>query len=111
MHKVGKLNLEFTGRTSWKARVYRGKELVADAAPVCWRRDFKNGTVLVWPRKGDAFSGAFVVAIAEAKDNNSRPMEFKEFISVFEVELTGGQITDDRTGHVGLEARVMRRIT
>jgi hypothetical protein len=115
-HKVGSLDVRFTGRRTWKAVVRRGGEVIADDAPVAWDRDRHRD-----PETGEFFQDVcfrnrdealkynelrepFVIAVITAKDYSVLPHEFEEFRNVLEVVSTGRVLNDSKTGKAGFNS-------
>lgn len=97
MHKVDGFELEFTARTSWTARVYKGGKEVADV-PVAWadqmiwdRTAKAPGEFIVWftttLKAADwAQRSEAIIAIAHAVDPTEQPRRFKQFSRLYKVQ-------------------------
>lgn len=97
MHRLGNYDLEFTGRNTWRARVYENGVLVEEV-PVAWRDQIifnkaekRPETFLVWftnEAKAEEFlsrGGGQLISLASARDPNAHPRVFKEFVSLYRV--------------------------
>ena len=124
-HRVGGLDVRFTGRRTWKAVIRRGGEMIAGNAPVAWDRDRHRD-----PLTGEFFQDVgfrdrnealkynelrepFVIAVITAKDYSVLPHEFEEFRNVLEVVPTGRVLNDSKTGEAGynsIETKVVRSL-
>lgn len=99
-HKVDGFELSYTSRTSWKANVRAGGELIA-VVPVTWgnhcRRDpeTKQLRQTVWFQRESELLQAmnsqepFLVAVAEAWNPEADVPAFRRFTAVFRVMATG----------------------
>src|SRR5262245_46482583 len=115
-HTVDGLGLEYTSRTSWKARLYEAGALLG-VVPVAWSNDFRVNRntrkryLRVWYKdhaelvEQMASDQPFVVALAEAKDPEAPAREFKRFVGVFRVKATG-----QRLGEQTIETEVLERL-
>jgi hypothetical protein len=112
-HPVDGFDLRFAGRRSWKAERRKHGRLV-DLIPVAWtkgRRAEANEIFqeLWYQNPAEIVSRAadhtpFAIALAVAKDYNTLPHAFREFVGVFEVVPTGRKLSDN-----SIETRVLRR--
>lgn len=115
-HEADGYGLEFTSRTSWKARRYiSGKHF--DNVPVTWTKGFRHDRATktthleVWYQDAGemkrqlASSDPFVVALAVAKDYNVMPHAFQEFRGVFLVRPTGKELSQ-----ISIETLVLKRM-
>jgi len=115
-HSADGFGLQFTSRTSWKAKLTNGTKLIA-VIPVTWTKgytkDFDSGGYFleVWYRNSAELEFAlastepFLVAMAFAKDYSKLPHVFDCFTGVFEVISTGV-----RTSDISIRTRVIRRV-
>lgn len=114
-HKADGFGLEFTSRTSWKARRYRNGQEV-DVVPITWTKGLRfdesaKATYLeVWYRNRIELENQqkstepFVVAVAFG-NYDVMPHRFKEFRGVFEVRATGRRLSER-----SIETMVLRRL-
>lgn len=115
-HMVDGLELRYTARRSWKAKIRCHGKVVVAAAPAAWAngRYTKSGDTFqkVWFQNAKEMERRrtsdepFVVAVVTAKDYDRFPHEFKDFQAVFEVVATGEACSDK-----SIETRVLRRLT
>lgn len=112
-HSADGFGLEFTHRTSWKARLYKAGRVV-DVVPITW--------VHTWRKSGDAtyvevwfkdpeeiqrhleLRERFAIALAVAKDPLEHPKTFQSFQGVFWVKSTGAMLSDQ-----SVEAQIIGR--
>jgi hypothetical protein len=95
-HRIDGLDLKFTARTSWIARVSKDGKPVMDvpvawADQMTWDREARTpGTFLVWLTTEEKAAtwlagGDSVIAIAQAVDANERRRRFKQFVRLYKV--------------------------
>ena len=114
-HDIEGLDLRFTSRTNWKAKITAPgyQPLVA---PVTWTSVFRRAegrTMLeVWFQNADELvehlsrTDPFVIALAEPKSMvEGEPTSFKRFTGVFEVRSLGLEASPK-----SLECEVIRRL-
>ena len=105
--------LTFTGR-AWAAKRCADGPVI-DVVPVTWTRDIKHKdgrqTIIVYYPSGKARIGKaanrkpFVVAVAEAKNWQARPLSFKRFVTLYDVRANGRVL-----GPHSIEADILRPV-
>lgn len=114
LHRVGKYELKYEHRGSWKAERYEAGHLV-DTIPVTWSSGWRKGGsrqfLLVWFQsrtERDRYldlAEPFPVALALERDPDVRPPEFVSFQGVFLVKSTGRS-----DGDFGVECDIIERL-
>lgn len=100
MHQVSGLQLQFTGRNTWMADVFKHSRLVC-TVPVAWADQMIFNKVekrpkefLVWLRNAEkaeewAKQETAIIALGHAHDPKEEPRRFKEFSRLFRVAPIG----------------------